>query len=162
MYSKAAEMNPANQAAIYNLGNALYKNADSAKAITAYDMATKSAKQPLEKSTAFYNKGVVYHNSKRLPETIEAYKSALRINPNDEDARHNLQKALQEQKQKQQQDKQDQQDKNKSQSPKPQRSKITQQDAEDKLKALQQQERNLHDKLKKVDVNAPNKPEKDW
>lgn len=157
-YSKAAQMNPDNQAAIYNLGSALYKNGDSSKAVTAYDMAVKSAKLPLDKSNAYYNKGVVYHNSKRLPECIEAYKNALRINPNDEDARQNLQKALQEQKQK---DK-DKQDKNKNQSPKQQPSKLSKQDAEDKLNALQQQEKNIHDKLKKVSVNATNKPEKDW
>ncbi|MEO5984065.1 MAG: tetratricopeptide repeat protein, partial [Ferruginibacter sp.] len=159
-YTKSAGMNPKNQAAIYNLGTALYKNGDSAKAITAYDMAVKSAVQPLDKSNAYYNKGVVHHNSKRLPECIEAYKSALRINPNDEDARQNLQKALKEQKQNEQNN--DKQQKNKNQSPKQQPSKISKQDAEDKLNALQQQEKNIHDKLKKNPANATNKPEKDW
>ncbi|MEO6583136.1 MAG: VWA domain-containing protein [Ferruginibacter sp.] len=159
-YKKAAELNPANQAAIYNLGNALYKNGDSSKAITAYEMSVKSAKFAIDKSNSYYNKGVVYHNSKRLPDCIEAYKSALRINPNDEDARQNLQKALQEQKQKQ--NSSSQQNKNKNQSPKPQPSKLSQQDAADKLNALEQQEKNIHDKLKKVNVNAANKPEKDW
>ncbi|MEJ7626387.1 MAG: VWA domain-containing protein [Ferruginibacter sp.] len=159
-YKKAAEMNTDNQAAIYNLGGALYKNGDSSKAITTYEVATKSAKDPLDKSNAFYNKGVVYHNSKKLPECIEAYKSALRINPNDEDARQNLQKALQEQKQKQSGG--SNQDKNKNKSPKPQPSKLSQQDAEDKLSALQQKEKNIHDRLKKTSANASDKPEKDW
>lgn len=158
-YRKAAEMNPENQAAIYNLGSALYKNGDSSKAITAYEMGIKSAKVAVDKSNAYYNKGVVLHNSKKLPECIEAYKSALRINPNDEDARQNLQKALQEQKQKSSSSSQDQK---KNQSPKPQPSKLSQQDAENKLNALEQQEKNIHDKLKKVPVNATNKPEKDW
>ncbi len=158
-YRKAAEMNPENQAAIYNLGSALYRNGDSSKSITAYDMSIKSAKVPIDKSNAYYNKGVVLHNSKRLPECIEAYKSALRINPNDEDARQNLQKALQEQKQK---SSGSSNDKNKNQSPKPQPSKLSQQDAENKLNALEQQEKNIHDKLKKVPVNATNRPEKDW
>lgn len=158
-YRTAAEMNPENQAAIYNLGSALYKNGDSSKAITAYDMSIKSAKVPIDKSNAYYNKGVVLHNSKKLPECIEAYKNALRINPNDEDARQNLQKALQEQKQ---QGGGGSNDKNKNKSPKPQPSKLSQQDAEDKLKALEQQEKNIHDKLKKVPVNATNRPEKDW
>jgi hypothetical protein len=30
------------------------------------------------------------------------------------------------------------------------------------LKALMQKEKNLQDKLRKVNVSAPNKPEKDW
>lgn len=157
-YRKAAEMNPENQAAIYNLGSALYKNGDSSKAITAYEMGIKSAKAPIDKSNAYYNKGVVLHNSKKLPECIEAYKNALRINPNDEDARQNLQKALQEQKDKSSSN----QDQKKNQAPKPQPSKLSQQDAEDKLNALEQQEKNIHDKLKKIPVNATNKPEKDW
>jgi Ca-activated chloride channel family protein len=161
-YRKAAEMNPQNQAAIYNLGSALYKNGDSAKAVKTYDLAIKSAKEPVDKSNAYYNQGVVYQNGNHLPECIEAYKNALRINPNDEDARQNLQKALQKQKE-QQKDKQDQsKSKNKDQSPKPQPSKLSKQDAEDKLDALEQQEKNLHDKLKKVNANAVNKPEKDW
>ena len=158
-YRKAAEMNPENQAAMYNLGSALYKNGDSSKAITAYEMGIKSAKVPVDKSNAYYNKGVILHNSNKLPECIEAYKSALRINPNDEDARQNLQKALQEQKQKSSSSSQDQK---KNQSPRPQPSKLSQQDAEDKLNALEQQEKNIHDKLKKLPVNATNKPEKDW
>lgn len=41
-------------------------------------------------------------NNKKLPECIEAYKNALKLDPQDEDARQNLQKALQQQKQEQQ------------------------------------------------------------
>ena len=107
-------------------------------------------------------------NDKKLEECIEAYKNALRITPNDDDARQNLQKALQKQKQeKQKQDDKKDDKKNddkdqKKQEPKPQPSKITKQDAEEKLKALQQQEKDLQDKLHKVNAQAPNKPEKDW
>ncbi|MEI8060141.1 MAG: hypothetical protein WCG67_08290, partial [Ferruginibacter sp.] len=46
--------------------------------------------------------------------------------------------------------------------PQPQEPKITKKDAEEKLKALLQQEKNLQDKLRKINVAAPNKPEKDW
>jgi hypothetical protein len=60
-------------------------------------------------------------------------------------------------------DKKDSDDKNKQQQqPKPQQSKITKKEAEEKLKALLQKEKNLQDKLRKVNVQAPNKPEKDW
>jgi Ca-activated chloride channel family protein len=162
-YEKAARENAESQEAIYNLGSALYKNGDSAKAISAYDMAIKSAKDPLDKSNAHYNKGVIYQNSNKLPECIEEYKRALRINPNDEDARHNLQKALQKQKE-QQKNKQDQKNNSSNNNNKSnqQRSKMSQEDAKNKLEALQREEKNLHDKLKKVNANATNKPEKDW
>ena len=117
-------------------------------------------------------------NNKKLPECIEAYKDALRLNPADEDARLNLQKALLQQKQQQQQqdskekkkpkddpkkEKQKQQeDKEKNEPPKPQPSKMTKREAEEKLKALLQQEKKLQDKLRKVNAASPVKPDKDW
>ena len=48
------------------------------------------------------------------------------------------------------------------QPPKPQASKMTKKEAEEKLKALLQQEKNLQDKLKKTDAQTIEKPEKDW
>jgi len=177
-YKKAAEKNPVNQKAQYNLGNALYKTEKPEDAILAYDAAIQNSKLPIEKSGAYYNKGVVLQNNKKLPECIEAYKNSLRLNPADEDARLNLQKAFQQQKQQQQKDKENKdQDKpkddpkkkdqpkqpdNNNDLPKPQPSKMTKKEAEEKLKALLQQEKKLQDKLRKVGAASPEKPEKDW
>jgi phosphoenolpyruvate-protein kinase (PTS system EI component) len=47
-------------------------------------------------------------NNKKLPECIDAYKNALKLNPQDEDARQNLQKALLQQKQEQQKENKEQ------------------------------------------------------
>ena len=177
-YKKAADKEPANETAQYNLGNALYKKGDAEEALKAYDEAIKFSKSKSDQSGSWYNKGVSLQNNKKLPESIDAYKNALRLNPTDEDARFNLQKALlQQQKQQQQKDQQDKdkkkpkddqqkdqqpQDKNKDQQPKPQPSKMTKKEAEEKLKALLQQEKNLQNKLRKVDAASPDKPEKDW
>ena len=170
-YQKVITKTPANATAQYNLGNALYKNSKIDEALTAYDNAATNLFAKGEKSKAFYNKGVVYQNNKKLPECIDAYKNALKLNPQDDDARQNLQKALQQLKQQkkdnkeQKKPKEDQQKKKeqeKKQEPKPQQSKISKKDAEEKLKALLQQEKNLQDKLRKVNVASPNKPEKDW
>ncbi|MBC7627946.1 VWA domain-containing protein [Ferruginibacter sp.] len=177
-YKKAAVKEPANETAQYNLGNALYKKGDAEEALKAYDEAIKFSKSKSDQSGSWYNKGVSLQNNKKLPESIDAYKNALRLNPTDEDARFNLQKALlQQQKQQQQKDQQDKdkkkpkddqqkdqqpQDKNKDQQPKPQPSKMTKKEAEEKLKALLQQEKNLQNKLRKVDAASPDKPEKDW
>ena len=169
-YKKITGKDAANTTAQYNLGNALYKSSKTDEAINAYDNAlSKSGTMP-EKEGTFYNKGVVLQNNKKIPECIQAYKNALKLDPNDEDARQNLQKALQQQKQQQQKDKKDKdknksnhdQKQNKDQQPKPQPSKITKQDAEEKLKALLQQEKALQDKLRKSNVSSPNRPEKDW
>jgi Ca-activated chloride channel family protein len=180
-YQKVTSKTPENATAQYNLGNALYKNSKAEEAVNAYDNAAKNATVKDDRSKAFYNKGVVLQNNNKLPECIDAYKNALKLNPQDDDARQNLQKALQQLKQQQQQqqkenkeqkkpkedEKKKEQEKKKeeeqkNQQPKPQPSKITKKDAEEKLKALLQQERNLQDKLKKVNAASPNRPDKDW
>lgn len=177
-YKTAADKNPENPTASFNNGNALYKSGKKEESLEAYEHSIKNFKTAAEKSNAYYNKGVVLQNNKRLEECIEAYKNALKLDPTNEDARQNLQKALLEQKQQQQQQKQnqDQQKKKKDQQnqdqkkdkqeqkpqePKPQPSKISKKDAEEKLKALMQQEKNLQDKLHKVPATSIN-PEKDW
>lgn len=176
-YKKVTDKNSSNTTAQYNLGNALYKGNKTDDAVKAYDNAIQSAKTATEKAQAYYNKGVVLQNNKKLPECIDAYKNALRINPSDEDARLNLQKALKIQKQEEQKKDKDKKDKkdedkkkdqqkkpdeNKDQQPKPQPSKLNKKDAEEKLKALLQQEKNLQDKLRKVNAATPSQPDKDW
>jgi len=180
-YQQATDKKPGDPVAQYNLGNALYKNNKAEEAVNAYDQALANSSAVADKAKTFYNKGVVLQNNKKLPECIEAYKNALKLDPKDEDARLNLQRALQQQKQQEQkkdnkenkekkkpkedekqkeQEKQKQDEKNEQ--PKPQPSKLTKQDAEEKLKALLQQEKNLQDKLRKVNTGSVNKPEKDW
>jgi len=161
-YNKVIQKDPANTTAWYNMGNALYKNKKSDEAIKAYDNALPQLKVRKERSNTFYNKGVVLQNNNKLPECIEAYKQALRLSPDDEDARQNLQKALQQQKQQQQKQDQNKDKKEEKDEPKPQPSKITKQDAEEKLKALMQQEKNLQDKLHKANTAAPPTQGKDW
>ena len=177
-YKKALNKNPVNPKAQFNLGNALYRNEKPVDAVGAYDVAIQNSKLPAEKAGAFYNKGVVLQHSKKIPECIAAYKDALRLNAADEDARINLQKALQQQQQQKNKENQDQKkpkedpekknskesDKKKDQNEEPQKqpSKMTQKEAEEKLKALLEQEKKLQDRLRKVSAASPEKPEKDW
>ena len=179
-YQQATVKDPADPTAQYNLGNALYKNKKTDEAVLAYDEAASNASSKTDKSKSFYNKGVVLQNNKKLPECIEAYKNALKLNPQDEDARQNLQKALQQQKEQQKKENKDKKEEKKpkddkkqkekdkpkeeekNEQQKPQQSKLTKQDAEEKLKALLQQEKNLQDKLRKVNTSTSAKPEKDW
>jgi Ca-activated chloride channel family protein len=169
-YKKVTDKIPADATAQYNLGNALYKDNNTAGAIKAYEQSILFSKNNEDKAEAWYNKGVLLQNDKKLAECIDAYKSALKLNPADEDARLNLQKALKEQKQQEakkesqqkKQNKKQEQQKQQQPKPQPQQSKMTKKEAEEKLKALLQQEKNLQDKLKKVDASSPEKPEKDW
>ncbi len=169
-YNKALEQQPDNSLTQYNLGNTLYRAGKADDAVAVYDKAATGFSKPEQKSNALYNKGVVLQNNKKIEECIEAYKSALRLTPNDDDARQNLQKALKKQKEEEQKqdkdkdkkDKDKDKDKDQKQQPKPQPSKLSQKDAADKLEALMQQEKKLQDKLHKGTPQATNQPEKDW
>jgi len=164
LYDEAITLNPNLPEAFFNKGNAGYRAGKTDEALADYDDAIKLLNDPVNKSNTFYNKGVVLQNSKKLPECIEAYKKALILDPSNEDARQNLQKALQQQQQQnkeQNREKNEQKKKDRNQ-PKPQPAKIKKQDAIDKLKALEQQEKALRDKLNKVNTSPLNSPEKDW
>ena len=171
VYSLAEKSHPGNAIASYNLGNALYKSDKTEESIKSFDNAIKNSTDLDTRSKAYYNKGVALQKANKLPECIESYKYSLRIDPNDEDARQNLERALKQQNKqnkKDNQDKKDQkqnpQDKKQDQQdqPKEQPSKISQQDAEEKLKTLMEHEKNLQDKLKKVRSPGQEKPAKDW
>jgi Ca-activated chloride channel family protein len=178
-YRDALKKSENNVTANYNLGNVLYKKDKTEDAVKAYDDAISHAEDNTVKQKAYYNKGVAYQKAKKLPECITAYKNALILNPRDEDARQNLQRALKDQRQQQQQNPKQNKDQKKQQEqqqqkkqdnnqkkdkqPQPPPSKISKQDAEEKLKSLLQNEKELQDKLHKLKgAPAPNSPEKDW
>jgi len=178
-YQDALKIADNNTIASYNLGNTLYKKDNTDEAVKAFDNTIQNSTDNVTKEKAYYNKGVALQKAKKLPECINAYENALMLNPNDEDARQNLQRALKEQKQQQQQNqkdkkqpdkdqkKKDQQNKKNQQKqnnePKPQPSKISKQDAEEKLKSLLENEKALQDKLHKIrGAASPDKPEIDW
>ncbi len=162
-----------NLIARYNLGNTLYKKESIDDAVKSFDGVINGTDDPELKTKALYNKGVLLHKGNRLTEAIDAYKQALRLSPDDEEVRKNLQLALQQKKQqepKQQQKKEQKEQKQKQekkkeepkpQQPKPQKSKLTKKQAEQYLKALEQKERELQEKVRKKTA-VPNQPEKDW
>lgn len=166
-YKKAADLNEKNPLALYNLGNALYKGKKTEEAQKVYDKVADNTKEPTAQSRAVYNKGVTLSRQTKLEESIDAYKSALRLVPTDEEARQNLQKALNELKkqQQQQQPKQDKkkQDKNK-QNPNDQpqnKSKLNQKQVELMLNSLRQEEKKLQQGLQKRN-NTGGANSKDW
>ena len=165
-YQKALEKAPDNTIASYNLANALYKSDKADDAVKYYDNAIATSAEKDFKEKGFYNKGVALQKQNKLPECISAYKNALKLAPQDEEARQNLQRALlqlkqQQQKPQEQKDKKEQKQEQKQQ-PKPQPSKITKEDAEEKLKSLSEHEKNLQEKLRKVKTAEPEQPKKDW
>ncbi|TCJ14154.1 tetratricopeptide repeat protein [Flaviaesturariibacter flavus] len=139
-YRRAGE----NPVAQYNLANALIKQNRYDEALAILAPLTLAGDASLREK-AFYNTGVVYSKQKAIEQSIDAYKSALRLAPYDKEARDNLQKALSELKQGGGGG--GGQDKNSS-------------NADKKLKDLQDKERKLQQA--RQDKGGGNKQSKDW
>lgn len=114
-YRKAISEQPASVAGIYNLGNSYYKKGNYDEALFRHQQAAENAESKPEKHKAYHNIGNILMKSKKCKEAVEAYKSALRNDPTDDETRYNLglAKACAEQ-QKDQQD-QNKDDENKDQ-----------------------------------------------
>lgn len=139
-YQKALELDPNNEFAQYNLAASLMKQGSSkdintegspvAKAAKSFENLTRTAQSPNIIEKSWYNLGNIAFDNEQYAQSIELYKQALRINPDDNMARENLrmaqlkqqeqqnqqqnqqnQQQQQEQQQEQQQDKQEQQNK---------------------------------------------------
>src|SRR5687768_11517852 len=82
-YREALEKEPGNAVAQMNLANALYKQRKMDEAIQIYNNVAATDKTTKTKSAAFYNQGAILSRQKELDKSIEAYKSALRLDPDD-------------------------------------------------------------------------------
>ncbi len=86
----------------FNDGNALYRSDDYQRAMEAYRRAIETGDAALA-SSAWYNLGNALYRRQELEQSLDAYKQALRLDPSDVDAKHNLERVLQQMQQQQQQ-----------------------------------------------------------
>lgn len=158
-YKKALDRDPLNFAALFNLGNVQLRQKDAAGAEKSYNNLLDNTADTTLRSKAFYNKGLAFIKQQKLDEAINAFKQALNLTPGDDDARENLQKALNEKRQQQQQQKKQQQ---KKEPPKPQQNQKqpNKQLMEQKFNELRNQEKQLQKRLQKKPLEG--QPEKDW
>ena len=110
-YSEAMEMAPSLAEPAYNLANTLYRLGAFEEAGGLLSRATEIASAELAEH-GFYNLGNNFFQQQQMELSIEAYKEALRLDPNDMDAKYNLELAMlqQEQQEQQQQEQQEQQE----------------------------------------------------
>ena len=196
-YRKAIDKKPTMEG-YYNLGNALaFQDQDS----TAFEMYKKAVAEPsdnaLKKSHIYHNMGnLTYVSALRemntggqnasqgFQQAVDLYKSALRLNPNDNETRYNLAMAQhqlkksqqggggnndknkdqdkQKQEQKQQQQQQQQEQQQQPQTPKqPKKDEIDDKTAEQLLNSAQQDEKNVQRKVQK-NPSKRKSLEKDW
>ena len=185
-YRKAIDVNPKSAISMYNLGNTLMQQNKLQEAMEQFVAATKMEKDKGNLAQIYHNMGVIFHSGKDYAKAVEAYKESLRNNPKDNETRYNLalaQKMLKDQEQNQQnqdqnqdqnqekeqdkdkqdQNQQDQQNQDQQQQPpQPQENQMSKENAEQLLKSVMQDEKDVQDKVKKQQVIQGGRLEKDW
>ena len=183
-YNQSLQKNKDNFDAQFNLGDALYKQDKFDDAAHIFESLKEKTKDKTKLFQTYHNLGNALLSNKKYEESVKAYKNALKLNPKDEDTRYNLAYALKKMEQQknqnqknQNQKNQDQQkqsessqnqdkknekkDKQEKQSTAQQSPQMNKEDAKRILEAMNNQEKNIQDKLKKkkaVKVTI----EKDW
>ena len=105
-YKQALTADPKSPVASYNQGNAQFRQQKFEDAAQSFNNTIENASDNATKQQGYYNKGVAMIKQNKLEESIDAWKNALKLDPADQQARENLQKALRELKKKQQQQQQ--------------------------------------------------------
>src|SRR5439155_12544693 len=159
-YDKALQNSPNNKIAKFNLANTLIRQDKKDEAGKLLGELNGKENTADIRSKANYNQGVIFTQEKKLEESIESYKDALRLNPEDKEARENLQKALLELKKKNPPKKQEEKKKKEEQKQQP-KPKISPREAEQQLKLLEQKEKQVQERLQKNSRTGNSQP-KDW
>ena len=167
-YQKATERESHNATAHYNLGNAQLMQGAPKDAMKSFETAARLERNKHRAAEMYHNMGVILQSQKQFKEAADCYKNALRRNPDDDETRYNLavclhqlknqppeeqQEQQQQQQQQQQQDQQDQQQQQQQQQQQdeqqqqPEQPKMSQENAEQLLRAAQQEERSTQDKI---------------
>ena len=131
-FRKATDANKSYPDAVFNTGDALYKQNKFEDAGKQFLESANMNEDPVKKSASMFNLGNSLLKANKMEESIEAYKSSLKLNPDSPEAKYNLayaQDMLKKQKeqQKQQQQNKDKQDQKKDQNKKDQKDQKDQQ-----------------------------------
>ncbi len=108
LYRKALEKEQQSYSGEFNLGDAMYKQEKFEDAARSFHKLAENQTDPIKLGELYHNIGNSFLKANQLEASIEAYKQALRNNPEDNETRHNLAYAQQMQQQQQDQQNQDQ------------------------------------------------------
>ena len=112
-YRKAIDNNKQSPDAVFNVGDALYKQNKFEEAGKQFVENTNQNDDKVKKSAGLYNLGNSLLKANKLQESIDAYKNSLKLRPDNREAKYNLSYAQDLLKQQQEQQKKQQQDKDK-------------------------------------------------
>ena len=177
-YRKAVLKDSLSVAGEYNLASSLYRQGNYDEAAQALGKADQEVAGTQHAASYYYNEGDVALQRKDYSAAVKAFRQCLLENPGDMDAKENYIYAKEmlknqqgggggggQQNQDQNQDRQnqpDQQDRQNQEQPQPQQ--ISQQQARQMLKAVQAQEKETQDKVKKekAALLQSSQKEKNW
>lgn len=181
-YKKALDKKNNMPEAQFNLGNAIYEQKRYDTAMAQFRIAAQTNPDTTVKVKALHNLGNCYMQQEKWKEAIDCYKQSLKLLPGDTNTKYNLayaneklreqqkqnqqNKNDQQQQQKQQEQKQneqkqqDQKEQQQKQQPQP---KLSKEEAEKLMQALQNEEQKTNQKMQQKQMKAVKvKIEKDW
>src|SRR5690554_5379290 len=188
-FRSALQLKPSSFEAAYNLGTALFRQEKYDEALQQLQATTPFANDDKQRlASLFHNLGNSYLFGQNIDQSIEAYKQALRHNPLDDETRYNLIAAMklkdeqeeqeeeqqdqqeqeqqeqqeQEQEQEQQEKEQEQQDQEQEQQQQQESEGISRENAERLLQALEEDEKELLEKMNQNREKQPVRIEKNW
>ena len=116
-YQSAQVESPELAEPYYNAANALYREGAYVEALEQMQLALQYLEDESLAEKSIYNLGNTFYNTQELEPAVDSYIRALMLNPDDQDAKYNLELALQQQEQEQeQQQEQENQDQEQSES----------------------------------------------
>ena len=156
-YFNAQVEGPGRAEPFYNIGNSWMYEGKFEDALRSFEEADRLTRHPLMKSVIAYNRGVALSRLEKTPEAIEAFKTALKWNPRDEDAKFNLEFLKAGKKPKQNKD-----GKGQGKPGEGKQQKMSKEDAERLLEMVKGQEQSLRDAKKKHKKQEKGGGGKDW
>src|SRR5690554_352528 len=179
-FRSALQLKPSSFEAAYNLGTALFRQEKYDEALQQLQATTPFANDDKQRlASLFHNLGNSYLFGQNIDQSIEAYKQALRHNPLDDETRYNLIAAMklkdeqeeqeEEQQDQQEQDQQEQEQQEQQQEQQDQQQQqqqesegISRENAERLLQALEEDEKELLEKMNQNREKQPVRIEKNW
>jgi len=164
-YRKALDQNPNYFNGKFNLGDAMYEQENYEESGKLFNELTEAKLTDEQKAGAYYNLGNTFLKAQKYAESIDAFKKSLRLNPDDYDAKYNLEYARkmlgdqQQQDQDQNQD-QDKKDQDKEQDKKDDQNKDQDKDQDKKDQDKEQDKQDHKNDQNKNDKSDQNKDQK--
>src|SRR5665647_1488079 len=156
-YRKAVDNNKQSPDAVFNVGDALYKQNKFEEAGKQFIENTNQNENKIKKSAGLYNLGNSLLKANKIQESIDAYKNSLKLRPDNKEAKYNLSYAQDLLKQQQEQQKKQQQDKDKQDQNKDKNKQDQKKDQNDKNKDQQKDQKDNQDQ--KQQQQQPQKQE---